>query len=82
MLTVPGVGATLYGADLLVENAILLARIAGVSDTPIGLTIMAVGTSAPELVTMAYGQGRVGRVGGLGLLAGYVAYVGWLAVNA
>ena len=46
-----GIGLTIYGADLLVGNAISLARIAGVSDTVIGLTIVAVGTSAPELVT-------------------------------
>ena len=50
-LAVVGIGLTIYGADLLVGNAILLARDAGVSDTVVGLTIVAVGTSAPELVT-------------------------------
>lgn len=51
LLAVAGVALTIYGADLLVGNAILLAREAGVSDTVVGLTIVAVGTSAPELVT-------------------------------
>ena len=138
-----GIGLTIYGADLLVGNAISLARIAGVSDTVIGLTIVAVGTSAPELVTsviaavrrqsevalgnvigsnlynmlgilgvtalvrpisapasivevdawvmglatialvlLAYGQGRIGRVAGLGLLAAYAGYATWLIVTA
>lgn len=51
VFAVVGIGLTIYGADLLVGNAILLARAAGVSDTVVGLTIVAVGTSAPELVT-------------------------------
>jgi len=39
------------GARLLVDGAIELARLAGISETVIGLTIVAVGTSLPELVT-------------------------------
>lgn len=39
------------GANLLVENASIIARIYGVSDTVIGLTLVAVGTSLPELAT-------------------------------
>ena len=39
------------GADLLVENAAVIARRYGVSDTVIGLTLVAVGTSLPELAT-------------------------------
>lgn len=39
------------GADLLVENATLIARMYGVSDTVIGLTLVAIGTSLPELAT-------------------------------
>ncbi|WP_323767145.1 calcium/sodium antiporter [Marinovum sp.] len=39
------------GADLLVENASVIARRYGVSDTVIGLTLVAVGTSLPELAT-------------------------------
>jgi cation:H+ antiporter len=39
------------GADLLVDNATILAQQYGVSDTVIGLTLVAIGTSLPELAT-------------------------------
>jgi len=45
-----GLGLLIWGADLLVEGAIVTARLAGVSETVIGLTIVAIGTSLPELV--------------------------------
>jgi cation:H+ antiporter len=46
-----GSGITVFGANLLVSGAIVLAGNLGVSDTLVGLTIVAVGTSLPELVT-------------------------------
>jgi len=39
------------GANILVENATVIARAYGVTDTVIGLTLVAVGTSLPELAT-------------------------------
>ncbi|MDJ0627866.1 MAG: calcium/sodium antiporter [Rhodobacter sp.] len=39
------------GADLLVDSGISIARVWGVSETAIGLTLIAVGTSLPELAT-------------------------------
>ncbi len=39
------------GADLLVDNATVIARRFGVSDAVIGLTLIAIGTSLPELAT-------------------------------
>jgi cation:H+ antiporter len=39
------------GADLLVDNATIIAKEYGVSDTVIGLTLVAIGTSLPELAT-------------------------------
>lgn len=39
------------GASLLVDNATIIARAYGVSDTVIGLTLVAIGTSLPELAT-------------------------------
>jgi cation:H+ antiporter len=48
---VGGLLLTLLGARLLVDGSISLARAFGVSETVIGLTIVAVGTSLPELVT-------------------------------
>ncbi len=48
-----GVGllALVYGSDLLVVNATLIAGRLGMSEAMIGLTIVAVGTSMPELAT-------------------------------
>ncbi|MCK0150020.1 calcium/sodium antiporter [Marivita sp. S6314] len=39
------------GADLLVDSSVEIAKIFGVSDTVIGLTLVALGTSLPELAT-------------------------------
>ncbi len=39
------------GAHLLVDNATVIARTYGVSETVIGLTLVAIGTSLPELAT-------------------------------
>jgi len=45
-----GLGLVVFGADLLVKGAVAGARIAGISETVIGLTVVAIGTSLPELV--------------------------------
>lgn len=45
-----GLVLLVFGADFLVKGAITLAKAAGVSETVIGLTIVAIGTSLPELV--------------------------------
>lgn len=46
-----GIAVTIVGAKLLISGASSFARELGVSDTLIGLTVVAVGTSLPELVT-------------------------------
>lgn len=51
LITIAGLIAIMYGADLLVKGAVDIARILGVSEEIIGLTIVAVGTSLPELAT-------------------------------
>lgn len=48
---VVGLGMLVAGADWLVEGATTLARTLGVGDLVIGLTIVAAGTSLPELAT-------------------------------
>lgn len=47
------VGAVMiaFGADLLVDNGTLIAAALGVPDSVIGLTMVALGTSLPELIT-------------------------------
>jgi cation:H+ antiporter len=51
LLLIAGIALTVLGAEFLVRGASDIARTLGVSDTVIGLTIVAIGTSAPELVT-------------------------------
>lgn len=46
-----GLAAIAYGADFLVKGAVDIARILGISEEIIGVTIIAVGTSMPELAT-------------------------------
>lgn len=51
LLLLVGIAVIVLGADWLVRGSVDLARVFGVSDAFIGLTIVAIGTSAPELVT-------------------------------
>lgn len=46
-----GLAGLAAGAELLVEGAVNIARLIGVSEAVIGLTLVAVGTSLPELMT-------------------------------
>lgn len=46
-----GLGGLIFGGQLVVNNAIEIATIAGLSEKIIGLTIIAAGTSLPELAT-------------------------------
>ena len=46
-----GAGGLVLGSDLLVEGAVTIARAAGISESVIGLTLIAFGTSLPELAT-------------------------------
>lgn len=51
IMVVGGLAALIYGGDLFVDKASAIARSWGVSDAIIGLTIVAAGTSLPELAT-------------------------------
>lgn len=51
LLVVVGLVGTIGGAELLIRGASDLARALGISEAVIGLTVVAVGTSLPELVT-------------------------------
>lgn len=50
-LVIVGVAAIVWGSDIAVNAATAIARIFGLSERIIGLTIVALGTSLPELVT-------------------------------
>ncbi len=51
ILTLAGLAMLVFGAKLFVDNAVSIARSLGWSEAVIGLTIVAAGTSLPELAT-------------------------------
>ncbi|MCX7610060.1 MAG: calcium/sodium antiporter [Ignavibacterium sp.] len=51
IFVVLGLVGLAFGSDLFIEGAVKLAKALGVSELIIGLTVVAVGTSLPELVT-------------------------------
>jgi cation:H+ antiporter len=51
LLVFAGLALLLIGSNWLVEGAVALARALGVSELILGLTVIAVGTSLPELAT-------------------------------
>jgi cation:H+ antiporter len=74
LLLVAGLIVIVVGAELLVEGAVSSARALGVSDAVIGLTVVAVGTSAPELVTTVMSTMRGDRDIAIGNLIGSSTY--------
>jgi cation:H+ antiporter len=69
-LVVVGVGALAGGGRLIVTSAVDLALRLGLSETLIGLTLVAVGTSLPELATTAVAAARQQHDLALGNLVG------------
>ncbi|MCH7796790.1 MAG: calcium/sodium antiporter [Proteobacteria bacterium] len=69
-LVAAGTVGLVVGSDLLVAGAVEIARAAGLSETVIGLTLIAVGTSLPELATAIvaarHGHGDVALGNALG----------------
>lgn len=53
LMTLGGLMGLVIGGNWVVEGAVVMARAMGVSEALIGLTIVAVGTSLPELATSA-----------------------------
>lgn len=51
ILVILGLAGIIFGGDLVVDNAADIAKALGMSEVLVGLTIVAVGTSLPELVT-------------------------------
>ena len=51
LFTILGIAGIIVGSNLVVENASAMARAIGISESMVALTIVALGTSLPELVT-------------------------------
>lgn len=73
-LMVAGMVVVIVGAHWLVLGAVDAARAFGVSEAMIGLTIVAIGTSMPELVTTLVGTIRGERDVAIGNLIGSSVY--------
>ena len=82
---VGGIVAVVTGAKLLVTAAVDVARVFGVAEEVIGLTIVAVGTSLPELATATVAAYRkhsevaVGNILGAGIY-NLLAIMGLVAI--
>lgn len=92
VLVVLGLVGLYVGGDLLVRNASALARAVGISPMVIGLTVVAFGTSAPELAAtlvaafrgapeLAVGNVIGSNVANIGLILGLTALVFPLAAT-
>ena len=79
-----GLAVIILGARFLVDGAIGLARLLGLSESVIGLTIVAIGTSTPELVTslMAVRKGQAAVAFGNVLGSNIFNILGILGVTA
>ncbi len=66
------------GADILVDNASILAQRYGVSEAVIGLTLVAVGTSLPELATTV----MAALVGEIPVDAQFLSFDFWVMLGA
>lgn len=84
--------ALLKGADLSVDNAALVARRYGLSEATIGLTLVAIGTSLPELVVsvissldgmgqLSYGNVMGSNIANILMVVGITAIVRPIAVT-
>ncbi|ACZ31070.1 Na+/Ca+ antiporter, CaCA family [Xylanimonas cellulosilytica DSM 15894] len=74
LMTCVGIAVVVVGADWLVTSAVSIAEQFGVSETLIGLTVVAIGTSLPELATTITATIRGGRSIAVGNLIGSSTY--------
>ena len=70
LLLLVGLALVVFGADFLVEGASAIARRFGLSEFIIGLTIVGMGTSAPEMVVSFIGAAQGNADIALGNVAG------------
>ncbi|MBU7581288.1 MAG: calcium/sodium antiporter [Porphyrobacter sp.] len=83
-MVIAGLAAAIYGAGWLVEGAVVVAAAAGLSESVIGLTVVAVGTSLPELIACIVAVIRKHEDVALGNVVGSCIYniLGILGITA
>jgi cation:H+ antiporter len=93
LLLLGGVGALYFGAEWLIRGAASLASRVGVSPIVVGLTVVSLGTSTPEMAVsiaaavqgssdIAIGNVLGSNLANIGLVMGFTAMVQPLEVNA
>ena len=93
VLVVVGLIGLYFGGDLLVRGASRIATTLGLSPLAIGLTVVAVGTSAPELLVnslaafrgangMALGNVIGSNIANIGLILGITGLVAAITVQS
>ena len=93
VFTVVGLAAIIFGGRLVVDSATEIALSLGMSETLVGLTIVAIGTSLPELITsitaaikkqgdIAIGNAVGSSIFNIFFVAGSAATVAPLALDA
>jgi cation:H+ antiporter len=71
---VAGIGLVVVGAELLVDGSLEVARSLEISEATLGLTVIAIGTCTPELVTTLTSTVRGDRDIAIGNLLGSTVY--------
>jgi cation:H+ antiporter len=79
-----GLGLLVVGADWLITGSVALARTLGLSELIIGLTLVAAGTSLPELATSVFAALRNERDIAVGNIVGSILFnlLGVLGLSA
>ena len=79
-----GIALIVAGGEAVVASAKVIARAAGMSETLVGLTVVAIGTSLPELVTsvVAAGKGETGLAVGNVLGSNVINFLFVLGLSA
>lgn len=92
ILLIAGIGALILGGDTLVKGAVTLSLRIGVTPLMVGLTVVAFGTSAPELALniiaalkdntpLAFGNIVGSNIANVGLILGFLACLKPMKVN-
>jgi len=91
LMLAAGFALLIKGADYLIEGSVAIAKNLGISELLIGLTIVAIGTSAPELAVsvqaafkgsdIALGNVLGSNIANIGLILGITAILTPLGVN-
>lgn len=92
LTTIGGMALLVFGGDLMVRGASALAKSLGISPLAVGLTVVAFGTSAPELAvsigaalngsgTLAFGNIFGSNLANIGLIIGLSALIRPLPID-